>query len=1122
MKLSRLVFCNLKFYWRTNIVIIAGVAAAISVLSGAMLVGQSVRESLRHLLYERIGSTEYVISAEQYFSDSLADAFSAENSVCPIIHLKGILTHGQTEIRAHDVNVYGVDERFWKFHNVAGREFQDDRSVLIGSPLAGQLNAGVGDSLLLKMEIPQAIPREWLYGQRENFAKTLRLTCSEILPANKLGEFSLRPGQGSIYSIFVSLKFLQKELAQSSHVNKILLAGRETTGKPDHISASLDKHCSLEDFGLRLNALPTGKGFALESRKIILDDSIAAAAARTTAGLGLKSVPIFTYLANFIRAKGRSIPYSVITAADLGNEALGSISFLDGSSVKASERDLKNSIWLTDWARRDLGISREDAVEIDYYLWRENGLLETQTARFQLAGVLANEGDVNSALAPEIPGITDSRSISSWDPPFPLDLRRIRPEDEDYWNRYRATPKAFISLARGQELWQNRFGKQTSIRILLPKGADLASSQGRFARALLEQLNPLQSGFSIHPVREQGLAASRGSTDFGEYFIYFSSFLIAAAILLSSLFFKLMTEQRVHEIGILLASGFPIKILRRIFLLESTFLIAIGSVIGVFGSIGYGRSMMSGLSTVWQDAVGTQRLLFHLSYIDLFLGVICGVLFSFLAILWTLRDLQRNSPRSLLAGVLESIAVRRKRARILSIISILAVFAAGLMLTCFTFGIISELPGFFGAGFLLLVSILCGTAVYLRRTHPSPIQGNGWTAYLRLVVRNSTHRPGRSLLCASLIASATFIIVSMEAFRQDEHSTSAGTQSGTGGFAFIGQSDLPFIHDLNSNEGREVAGIPASEFTDFEKVKFTSFRERPGDDASCLNLYAPQEPRVLGAPHEFLTAGRFSFQKVSSSNPEQQRNPWLLLESSNEDGTIPAIADANTIQYILHLSIGSELTIRGSDGKPVRLRLVAALKGSIFQGELLISEANFLRIFPEQSGYRFFLMDIPGGYDPELPQNLKERLSDWGFNLESSEERLAAYHRVENTYLSTFQSLGSLGLILGTIGLATILLRNTLERRKELALLRAVGYQKRVLMGIILTENVLLMIWGLASGTICAFLAIMPAIHSRGGNIPFTVTALILTGVLLTGLLSSTIAVVAAFRPPLLASLRSE
>jgi len=138
----------------------------------------------------------------------------------------------------------------------------------------------------------------------------------------------------------------------------------------------------------------------------------------------------------------------------------------------------------------------------------------------------------------------------------------------------------------------------------------------------------------------------------------------------------------------------------------------------------------------------------------------------------------------------------------------------------------------------------------------------------------------------------------------------------------------------------------------------------------------------------------------------------------------------------------------------------------------------------------------------------------------STADRLAAYHRVENTYLSTFQALGGLGLLLGTFGLAAVLLRNVLERRRELALLRAVGYRQRDLVLLIAAENTFLLLLGLFTGVITALLAIAPALAERG-TLPGISLAL-LGGVLLVGLLASVAAVAAAVRAPLLQVLRSE
>jgi hypothetical protein len=103
---------------------------------------------------------------------------------------------------------------------------------------------------------------------------------------------------------------------------------------------------------------------------------------------------------------------------------------------------------------------------LEYYLWHENGRLETKKADFQLAAVVPISGlAADRDLFPEYPGITESEDMSAWDPPFPIDLGRVRKEDEDYWHQYRTTPKAFIALSTAQQLWQTRFGKLTSIRL---------------------------------------------------------------------------------------------------------------------------------------------------------------------------------------------------------------------------------------------------------------------------------------------------------------------------------------------------------------------------------------------------------------------------------------------------------------------------------------------------------------------------------------------------------------------------------------------------------------------------------------------------------------------------------
>ena len=207
---------------------------------------------------------------------------------------------------------------------------------------------------------------------------------------------------------------------------------------------------------------------------------------------------------------------------------------------------------------------------------------------------------------------------------------------------------------------------------------------------------------------------------------------------------------------------------------------------------------------------------------------------------------------------------------------------------------------------------------------------------------------------------------------------------------------------------------------------------------------------------------------------------------------------------------------------PIRLRIVAALSDSIFQRELLIAEDQFERVFPQYDGYRFFLIDAQPERAGDVAAALEDRLSDYGFDVVSAGERLAAFHRVENTYLATFQTLGGLGLVLGTFGLGAVLLRNVLERRRELALLRAVGFNAGHLSLMVVAENAFLLFSGLFAGTACALVAIAPAWISRGGGLPvLSLTALLLV-VVVVGFSASVVATLAAVRSPLLRALRTE
>ncbi|HEY9463100.1 MAG TPA: ABC transporter permease, partial [Vicinamibacterales bacterium] len=874
------------------------------------------------------------------------------------------------------------------------------------------------------------------------------------------------------------------------------------------IEQALRSSAQLEDVGVNTKVLTTdGPALSIGADAGLLDEKRAAAVTKALDGSAVQAQPVFAYLANTLRVGDREIPYSLVTA-------------LDPPSPSASARQAVDGIVLTDWAAKDLNAKPGDSLTMEYYLYDQDEIV-TRMAMFRVSKIVPlNTGDRD--MAPTFPGISDSPTLESWDPPFPVDLRRVRPQDERFWEQYRTTPKAFVSLEAGQRLWHSRYGELTSIRVRGDGSIPANRLRDEFLPKLRAAIDPLALGLTVSNVRAQSLAASRGATDFGEYFVYFSFFLVVSALVLAALFFKLGVEQRVREVGLLRAVGFGPSQVRRQFLGEGLLLALAGGVLGVLGALAYAAVIMHGLRTWWVDAVGTMSLTLHVTPTSLAAGAIGGVLAALACIWWTLRSLGKISERSLLAGeiaVAPDSPTGLKTRRYGSVVAAVALAAiGGALLVAGGAGWIAREGAFFGAGSALLIASLCLFSWRLRRHTPSALDGRGWQPVSRLGFRYARYRPGRSVLSMAVIASATFILISVDAFRRGEGVEDAGPRSGVGGYSVFVETLLPVVGDVNGRAARDAMNL----FDLDPAISFEPFRLLPGDDASCLNLYEPKNPRILAPTDAFLAKGRFAFQAARATTDADRTNPWLLLTSQETDGAIPVIADANSMTYVLHKQIGEDIVIRRG-GRDIRLRLVGALRDSIFQGELLMSQANFTRLFPEQQGYRVMLVDAPIAQAPALAARIEDAMVDLGADATSTTERLAQFHRVENTYLSTFQALGGLGLILGTIGLATVLLRNVLERRRELALLGAVGFRSGHVLTMVVAENVFLLGCGLLAGAICAGLAIAPAIAERGGRLPITSGgALLLFAVFVTGLLSSIVAMNAATRAPLLSSLRSE
>ena len=1048
--------------------------------------------------------------------------------------------------------------------------------AVISETLANEIGVVPGDKLTVHLQKRADVPRETLLGRREtsDAVGALDVTVRAIIGPRDGGAFSLSPSPVPPLNLFVPLALLQTTLGEPGRVNALLVAG----GDPNVLQESLRRHLRLDDWGLvvldprarahrlfsKLDRNRDGKlsrsewrrhipeslaravdrngdgtltlaeleayferehnYISLESRQMLIEPAVADAVQAAAAESRLRVAPTLAYLANTISDGSHEVPYSVVAALDPSVPAPLGPFIPPGLGGMGDDE-----IILSDWKDSPLKAGLGAPITLTYFQPEQEGGLREAKAIFRLKARSPLTGPVNDPnLTPDFPGITDKLDLREWNPPFPYDNKRIQGRDEDYWNEYRTAPKAFVTLATGQRLWRSRFGNLTSIRLAPTDETNPALAVEDFRRRLLSHLRPEQGGFVFESVRQNALAAGNGNQDFGGLFLGFSGFLIVAALLLIGLLTRLNLDRRASEAGLLLASGYPRARLRWLLLAEGSALAIGGAVVGAGAAVLYAWLLLELLRSSWPGALDRSLLRLHpweaggLSYL---IGYSGGVLASVLTIFWAVRILSRAQPSALLAGQppgeTSALQVGRPRRWSAWASGSAGVIAIGLLASGpYVRDHEMQAMAFFGGGALLLAGSLAGLWSWMRGRPRAGAQ-HAARGLTMLGVRNACRYPLRSLLTAGLLAAAVFVVIAVESFHREPDATFLERNSGSGGFALVGESNLPVYENLNTPGKRQELGLGETSEKRDETVQIVACRQRFGDDVSCLNLYQPRRPRLVGVPSAFIERGGFRFQDSEAKSPEEKMNPWTLLTSSVPDA-VSAIADATTVEWTLKSKLGGIVEVPNEHGDSVRLRIVALLSESVFQSELLVSEASFLKMYPHQEGFNFFLIAAPAGETSKVKASLEESLAEQGFEATPTTSRLASYLAVENTYLSTFQALGGFGLLLGALGMAVVLLRGVGERRGELALLRALGFRHRALAWLVLSENGFLFILGIGAGTLAALLAVAPHWLAGAGEVPWLRVLTLVILVLATGLAAAAAAVASSLRASLIPALRRE
>ncbi len=1077
MSLNKLILKSAWFYRKLNLTIILGIALSTAILVGALIIGDSVKYSLQQITVQRLGKTSQVITAgERLFGQQLAIELAEKTGTetAALLRANGFGVIDGGDLRINQLAVWGADAAIGNFANYPELFQLQNNEVAINENLASLSGLKVGDEFLLRLNKLNTFPANTPFVSEKEATVSFRVSVARILKPDELGNFNLQNIQSAPRNVFLNLQWLNEQMGLQQKAN-VLLVAEGVSG--EELNQNLQKSWKLDDVNLAIRENAELNYTELISDRVFVESAVEQFCLKQLSG----SQAIFSYFINEFALNGKQSPYSFVS-----------------SDPKLSSNQMTVSNWLAD----DLMVKVNDTVRLSYFEvgpLRRLVLKDTSFVVTQIYELSGEKADVNRM--PVIPGLSDAGNCRDWKTGVPVDLKKIRTKDEDYWKAYKGTPKAFVSLETAQKLWGNRFGQSTAIRVGGLKKAEFESQ-------LLAGLLPSQLGFEVKDAKTDGLAAASGGTDFGGLFIGLSFFVLFAAVLLAFLLFKMYLGFRKTEIGTLTALGFSFPAIRKLYVAEASVFVLVGILLGIPFSIFYNRLILQAINTIWVDIVRTSIVNIHIRPVSLMMGSLIIAAMSITAIWFILNRFLKNEAIALQRKSISGKIKSGKRSLII-----------GLFLIAFSFFLLFSMgfrsgeinpEMFFISGFGLLPGLILIFDFWMHRLAVQE-KTMDFSLHTFLMKRIAGERR-RNVMIVSFLSVGVFMVVSTGLNRKDLTSKAELPSSGTGGYDYFVEMTMPVLFDANSKQGRVDLNIP-------ETAELVQFQSQPGDDASCLNLNKISRPRLIACnPAAFDQRSAFTF--ATRTDELDSQHPWLTLNKTLADDVIPAIADQTVIQWGLMKSIGDTILYKTEDGKDLKIKLLGGLANSVFQGNVIIAEEHFNKAFPSVSGSNVFLIDVPD--TSSVVADLQTGMRNYGPEIVRTTDRLLSFYTIENTYLNIFLMLGALGLLIGTLGLAILIFRITFEQIPEYALLLSLGFSKSIIQRMVMREKLFLMTFSVFIGLVPAVLSGLPTLMSSLYASLWIWLPAISILVILSGAIFSFVAIRIAFKQNLVHALMNE
>ena len=1010
MNLSRLIRKNIFLYKPFYRLIAVAVVVAVAVIVGSLVVGDSVRGTLLQRVDERLGNTETIIFSRQSFMhesiiDPLRHSREGGNLIADGLRVKPAMTTRGILLMDGFVSVSGrlIPVMVWGVDDLDIEKGQAKINRALHNEIASaSLNnrASPAQSIVLRLPAAGIVPSGSMF-VTDVYTTSLRLELSDILSVEQGGNISLQNEQIVPFNIFVNRPELAETMEVCEKINVILsdrIISRDEFAEAWNYQISglnvTTRHCELqssEAIHETVNCFATLTMTTITSDRIFIQDQVV----ETLMKDDISANRLFAYLANSIRKNEISIPYSFITAVD----------FYDGQPLNPNE------VILSDYAARRLNARIGDTISISYFVSQRFRTLSVDSVFLRVSRIVPiSQLQADSELRADFPGLSNVESCADWNSDLPINMGLITDEREEFWQRYKNTPKAIVPYATLAPRWENVFGNATALQI----------SDANRLKDLTHEMFDITL---IYP-RETAIFAAKSGVDFSSLFLSLGFFIIISAMMLMVVPLSEMLFRRRKELSLLKAIGFSNKRILRVLWREINPVVWVSAIGGVIAGLLYTSLVLFLLGTVWQGATHTEGFRMFPDFLTTLTGLVFAVVLSLSLVYFVIRKgtvastnsatgtgvrslslSKRPQPAPLLTffRLIKSSILYKKKQALLSFVTlacgVLIVFSVGL-----------NRQGF--ADSSQIRTATGGFALWAETSVP--------------IFHNIQTEDGRSRLGLMNLSNNAHVLQLLK-YRADDAS----------------------CLNLNRVETPNVLGI------DMIDLKNSDFRITQ---------------TIFDVPRNKRRHCRLDSQSPRYGIPAYAGMAEKMQTTHN--GLIPALVDETVLRWTLGRRLGDTLVYMGERGDTVLIQLAGTIDNSIFQGYILIDKNLFSEIWSEISGSEIMLVNVPENEIESTKMLLSQALHMFGIRVTTTNERMRLFYSVTDTYLTIFLTLGGLGLLLGIFSFIIVVRKNLLARTKEITLYRSLGFGEKRLQSLLYKENIIIPLSAIFMGSLLSLFGV--------------------------------------------------